>query len=148
MNPVIAKLHEGQLCKDLPDFRPGDTVRINVRLKEGEVSILAGLIDHIDTKTLNGWPGLAKIPVMRYLFAENSTDRQDNEDLIVLVPRIVRMPEWTRANLRGLYSGTETLPAVKRELDVKAPSSNPARQCNASGRDATAGPSIGTQNAL
>src|SRR6201984_603819 len=36
MNPVIAKLHEAQLRKDIPDFRPGDTVRVNVRLKEGE----------------------------------------------------------------------------------------------------------------
>lgn len=36
MNPVIRKLHEAQLRKDLPDFRPGDTVRVNVRLKEGE----------------------------------------------------------------------------------------------------------------
>jgi len=36
MNPVIRKLHEAQLRNDLPDFRPGDTVRDNVRLKEGE----------------------------------------------------------------------------------------------------------------
>src|SRR5438552_6742418 len=36
MNPVIVKLHEAQLRKDLPEFRPGDTVRVNVRLKEGE----------------------------------------------------------------------------------------------------------------
>jgi large subunit ribosomal protein L19 len=36
MNPVIRKLHEAQLRKDLPDFRPGDTVRVNVRLLEGE----------------------------------------------------------------------------------------------------------------
>lgn len=36
MNPAIAKLHEAQLRKDLPDFRPGDTVRVNVRLKEGD----------------------------------------------------------------------------------------------------------------
>ena len=36
MNPVIQKLHEAQLRKDLPDFRPGDTVRVNVRLLEGE----------------------------------------------------------------------------------------------------------------
>ena len=36
MNPAIAKLQEAQLRKDLPDFRPGDTVRVNVRLKEGE----------------------------------------------------------------------------------------------------------------
>ena len=36
MNPVIRKLHEAQLRKDLPEFRTGDTVRVNVRLKEGE----------------------------------------------------------------------------------------------------------------
>jgi large subunit ribosomal protein L19 len=36
MNPVIRKLHEAQLRTDLPDFRTGDTVRVNVRLKEGE----------------------------------------------------------------------------------------------------------------
>ena len=36
MNPAIRKLHEAQLRKDLPDFRAGDTVRVNVRLKEGE----------------------------------------------------------------------------------------------------------------
>ncbi len=36
MNPVIRKLHEAQLRKDLPDFRSGDTVRVNVRLQEGE----------------------------------------------------------------------------------------------------------------
>jgi len=36
MNPVIRKLHEAQLRKDLPEFRAGDTIRVNVRLKEGE----------------------------------------------------------------------------------------------------------------
>ena len=36
MNPLIRKLHEAQLRKDLPDFRPGDTVKVNVRLLEGE----------------------------------------------------------------------------------------------------------------
>ncbi|MGB7493030.1 MAG: tetratricopeptide repeat protein [Candidatus Acidiferrum sp.] len=96
-----------------------------IRLKEGEVSILAGLIQRIDTKTLNGWPGLANVPIMRYLFAADNTELQDSEVLIVLTPRIVRMPEWTKANLRALYSGTETVPSVRRELDVKAPSSNP-----------------------
>ena len=97
-----------------------------IRLKENEVSILGGLIDRIDTKSLNGWPWLAKIPVMRYLFSTENVEHQDNEDIIVLIPHIVRMPEWTKANLRSLYSGTETMPSVRKELDVKAPSSNPA----------------------
>ena len=36
MKPIVAKVQESQLRKDLPAFRPGDTVRVHVRLKEGE----------------------------------------------------------------------------------------------------------------
>ena len=36
MKPIVAKAQESQLRKDLPVFRPGDTVRVNVRLREGE----------------------------------------------------------------------------------------------------------------
>ena len=36
MNPEIRRLHEAQLRKDLPEFRAGDTVKVNVRLLEGE----------------------------------------------------------------------------------------------------------------
>src|SRR5208282_4359181 len=69
-------------------------VEHEIRLKEGEVSILAGLIQRTDTKTLNGWPGLANVPVMHYLFATDNTETQEDEVLIVLTPRVVRMPDW------------------------------------------------------
>jgi large subunit ribosomal protein L19 len=36
MKPIIAKVQQSQLRKNIPDFRPGDTVRVHVRLKEGE----------------------------------------------------------------------------------------------------------------
>jgi large subunit ribosomal protein L19 len=36
MKPIIAKAQESQLRKDHPAFRPGDTIRVHVRLKEGE----------------------------------------------------------------------------------------------------------------
>ena len=36
MKPIIAKAQQSQLRKDHPVFRPGDTIRVNVRLKEGE----------------------------------------------------------------------------------------------------------------
>ncbi|HET7109095.1 MAG TPA: hypothetical protein VFI38_19935 [Candidatus Acidoferrum sp.] len=97
-----------------------------IRLKEGEVSILGGLFERVDSKTLNGWPGLANVPIMRYLFSTDNVERQENENLIVLIPRIVRMPDWTRANLRAISSGTETYPGVKREMDIKTPTANPS----------------------
>jgi len=96
-----------------------------IRLKEGEVSILGGLFERVDTKALNGWPGLANVPIMKYLFSSDQVERQENENLIVLIPRIVRMPDWTKANLRAIYSGTETFPGVKREMDIKTPTANP-----------------------
>lgn len=36
MNPILVKAQHAQLRTDLPEFRPGDTVRVNVKLKESE----------------------------------------------------------------------------------------------------------------
>ena len=35
-NPIIDELEKEQLRKDIPDFHPGDTVRVEVRVVEGE----------------------------------------------------------------------------------------------------------------
>jgi general secretion pathway protein D len=99
----------------------------DIRLKEGEVSILAGLIQRTESKSLNGWPGLAKLPLLHYLFSEEKKDVQEDEVLIVLTPRIVRVPEWTKANLRPLYSGSEANVQVKRESELHAPAQQPAQ---------------------
>ena len=93
----------------------------DIRLKEGEVNIVGGLVQRTESKTLEGWPGLAKLPLLRYLFSHDKTDKQEDEVLIVLTPRIVRIPEWTKANLRPLYSGSESNVQVKRESEIRAP---------------------------
>ena len=36
MNQLIEKVQQSQLRGDVPEFRPGDTVRVHVRLREGE----------------------------------------------------------------------------------------------------------------
>jgi general secretion pathway protein D len=97
----------------------------DIRLKEGEVSILGGLFERIDTKTLNGWPGLAHIPLLRYLFSSESRDHQENEVLVVLIPRIVRLPALTPADLRPLSTGTESNVQVRRKEDIQTPAPTP-----------------------
>lgn len=94
----------------------------DIRLKEGEASILGGLFQRTDTNTLNGWPGLAKIPFLRYLFSENKKEHQDTEILILLIPRIVRIPEWTIANLKPIYTGTESNTQPRLKSDLLTPS--------------------------
>jgi len=101
------------------------TIEHDIRLREGETSVLAGLVQRTETKSLNGWPGLAKLPLLHYLFSDEKKDVQEDEVLIVLTPRIVRIPEWTKANLRSMYSGTETTVQVKRESEIHAPVQQP-----------------------
>jgi general secretion pathway protein D len=96
-------------------------VEHDIRLKEGEVNILGGLVQRTNSKTLNGWPGLAKMPLLRYLFSEDKTEYQEDEVLIVLIPQIVRIPEWTKANLRSIASGSDQNIQVRRESEIRAP---------------------------
>jgi general secretion pathway protein D len=96
-------------------------VEHDIRLGDGQAYILGGLIQRTDTKTLNGWPGLAKIPVLRYLFSSDSVDHQEDEVLIMLIPHIVRLPDWTRENLRGIYSGSDQNIQVKLESEIRTP---------------------------
>jgi general secretion pathway protein D len=102
-------------------------VEHDIRLKDGEAFILGGLIQRTDSKQLNGWPGLAKIPVLRYLFSTDNVDHQEDEVLIVMIPHIVRLPDWTRENLRGIYSGSDQDIKVKRESEIRTPTSEPPK---------------------
>jgi general secretion pathway protein D len=80
----------------------------DIRLREGEVNILGGLSQSQDTSLVNGIPGLVNIPVLgSTLFGSNHTDKIKAELMIALVPHIVRTPDYSAENLRGIYAGTD-----------------------------------------
>jgi general secretion pathway protein D len=79
----------------------------DIRIKEGEVSVLGGLLQTQDTKTVTGIPGLASIPVLRRLFTSEGVEKSESELLIVLVPHIVRSPDITPANVKTVDVGTD-----------------------------------------
>ena len=113
-----------------------------IRLKEGEANVLGGLITRTDTKSLNGWPGFARIPFLRYFFSEDVHNSEDDEILIIMTPHIVRMPEWTRANLRPLYTGSESQVQVRREAEVRLPNSEPRPQGSGTGGQQAPGAAV------
>ena len=80
----------------------------DIRLKDGEANILGGLIQRLDTKNVNGIPGLGEVPLLRYLFSENSNEVKEDEVLLILTPHIVRRASITAVNLRSLAAGTDT----------------------------------------
>ncbi|HTS51275.1 MAG TPA: hypothetical protein VMH05_25180, partial [Bryobacteraceae bacterium] len=63
----------------------------DIRLRDGEVSLLGGLMQSQETQTIGGIPGLVNIPVLgKYLFGSTSKDKSRGELLIALIPHIVR----------------------------------------------------------
>jgi general secretion pathway protein D len=97
------------------------SIEHDIRLKDGEVNVLGGLIEQTDTKTNSGIPGLSKLPFLHYFFANDTVDHEKDEILIVLTPHIVRMPSITAEDLRSIASGTDTNAEVRLEDDVMAP---------------------------
>ena len=65
----------------------------DIRLREGESSVVGGIIQRSDSVTVDGIPGLSKIPLLRYLFSTEDNNASDNEIIVVITPRIVRLPE-------------------------------------------------------
>ena len=92
----------------------------DIRLKDGEVSVLGGLIERTEAKNINGIPGVGQLPLLRYLFSDNSNEIKENEVLIVLTPHIIRLPSITAANLRTLAAGTDSNVRVYREAEEGA----------------------------
>lgn len=78
-----------------------------LRLRQGEMSILGGLVQDQDTRTKNGVPGIGNVPILGRLFSSESVERGQSELMIVLIPHIVRSLNIDEQNLKGVAAGTE-----------------------------------------
>lgn len=96
-----------------------------VRLQDGEVNILGGLIERQNNKTQTGWPGISDVPFLKYFTSDNTNEAIEEEDLIVVIPHIIRTPNITLENMRSLASGTDTNPEIRLESVVMSPTTGP-----------------------
>jgi general secretion pathway protein D len=79
-----------------------------LRLKDGETQILAGLIQDSDTRTANSIPGLGDIPILSHLFGTNHRDREKDEIVLSITPRIIRMQPRPTNDATEFWYGSES----------------------------------------
>jgi general secretion pathway protein D len=79
-----------------------------LRLKDGETQILAGLIQDSDTRTANSIPGLGDIPVVGHLFGTHHADREKDEIVLSITPRIIRMQPRPASDMTEFWYGSES----------------------------------------
>src|SRR6266478_4088692 len=98
-----------------------------IRLKEGEVNLLGGILENQDIKSLSGIPGLAQVPILKYLFSQTNTEHKENEIVFALIPHIIRGQELSDLNQKALQVGTASAIELRRVNRPATPAPAPGQ---------------------
>ena len=80
--------------QNLPSFTSRKVVT-KLRLRDGESNLLAGLLQEEERRSLRGFPGILRLPIIRQLFSANDNTIGQTDIVMLLTPRIVRTHELT-----------------------------------------------------
>jgi type II secretory pathway component GspD/PulD (secretin) len=92
--------------QNLPSFG-SRKVETTLRLRDGESTLLAGLLREDERRSLTGFPGLMRLPIFRQLFTNNDLSSGQTDIVILLTPRIVRSHELTQDDVNPVYIGSQ-----------------------------------------
>lgn len=115
----------------------------NLRLRDGETQVLAGLISNDDRRSADRVPGLGELPVAGRLFSHTLDNNNRTEIVLLITPRIVRSLARPEAASVEFAAGTEASTGTPR-LGAAPPSLPviPAPQPSVTLPDESGAPSV------
>src|ERR1700730_939461 len=78
------------------------TLTQTVRIKDDETTLIGGLLDNEETRSLVGLPGFANLPSLGYAFGGRNNSLKNTEFVILVTPRRLRDPI---RNARSTFGG-------------------------------------------
>jgi general secretion pathway protein D len=88
----------------LPTFGNRE-VTTQIRLRDGETNMLAGLIRDDERRQLDGIPGISDLPLVGHIFGRSRNQRDQTDVILMLTPHIVRILDLTEDDLRAFVVG-------------------------------------------
>ncbi len=82
-------------------------VETKIRLRDGESTLLAGLLREDSRRTYKGFPGLIHLPVVKSLFTSNDISTGQTDIVMLLTPRIVRGHDLAQQDIDPVYIGSQ-----------------------------------------
>lgn len=79
-----------------------------IRLKEGETNIIGGFIKDEVRGSLNGVPGLSKIPILGKLFGNSEKGIKQTDLIFSITPRVIRKIDLDRSDLDPIWENLNT----------------------------------------
>jgi general secretion pathway protein D len=117
-----------------------------LRLKNGETSVLAGLISDEERKTTNHIPGLGEVPGIGRLFGTQKDTTVKTEIILLITPRVLRNIHRPDFGQPALPSGTE-MAVGAAPLSVKTPGPKSLGMASKGGTSPAAGGAVTAQEA-
>ena len=136
--------------QNFPSFgsRKVDT---KIRLRDGESTLLAGLLREDTRRTFKGFPGLIHLPVVKSFFTSNDVSTGQTDIVMLLTPRIVRGHDLAQQDVDPVYIGSQQSiglsgppPLIAAPPEPSAPPSAPAPGAAAQPSQPTAPAATGT----
>src|SRR4029077_18785393 len=91
----------------LPTFA-NRQVNTEIRLKDGETNMLAGLIRDDERRLMEGIPGLSDLPLVGRRFAHTQNQTTQTDIIMTLTPHIIRVLDLSEEDLRAFRVGRES----------------------------------------
>jgi len=92
-----------------------------IRMRDGEVNLIGGMMEHDDVQNMSGLPWLSQLPVLKYLFGQGQKSKTDNETVFALIPHVVRRLDIDDLNIRPVDIGTQNVVEVRHTMKAPAP---------------------------
>jgi general secretion pathway protein D len=92
------------------------------RLVDGDVNLVGGILEESETQSLSGYPWIAKIPILKYLFGQEDKQRRENEIVFAITPHIVRAQNLTEQDLRLVDVGTGSSVGIRHRDSARTDS--------------------------
>jgi len=106
-----------------------------VRLRDGQASLLGGILQRQTTWTISGTPGLAELPLIKYLFSTQQKEVTTDEIVFLMIPHVVSQEQITPEDVQEVDTGTgndivvrqiRTRAQLAADLSGQTSSQNPA----------------------
>jgi len=83
-------------------------IKNTIRLRDGETSLLAGLLKDEERRTIKGIPGLKDIPLLGRLFSAEDTTIEQSDVILTITPYIIRTVPITAEDAKPLWVDVDT----------------------------------------
>ncbi|MEN6604986.1 MAG: hypothetical protein ABFD86_21455 [Bryobacteraceae bacterium] len=100
------KVLTGESVNDIPVIA-NRKLKSQVRLASGEYAVIAGLMTASEARTIGGIAGLSSLPLLGPLLRTNTRERDANEAVIVVRPRVIELP-GSELPTKSFWTGSET----------------------------------------